>query len=150
MTRVAVCRSAQREGHARISGMSDPRNTAHKKKVKYVKEHHPQAQPASASDTVFDDSSAGPEPVLAKLEHDHADLEKSVAVLSKLKEMEFHSRANIETLAKLSLTIEDELKQKEFSEPIGALYSAEDGFHSKIAELIERYHAKCESLKQAA
>ena len=75
------------------------------------------------------------------------ELEKSVAVLSKLKEMEFHSRANIETLAQLSLTIEDELKQKEFAEPIGALYSAQDGFQSKIGALIEGYEAKCESLK---
>jgi len=75
------------------------------------------------------------------------ELEKSVAVLSKLKDMEFHSRANIEALAELSLTIEDELKQKEFAEPIGALYSAQDGFHSKIAALIESYEAKCESLK---
>lgn len=74
----------------------------------------------------------------------------SVAILSKLKEMEFHSRANIETLAGLTLEIEDELKQREFSEPIGALYSAQDGFHSKLVALIERYGAKCESLKQPA
>ncbi|HZE12445.1 MAG TPA: hypothetical protein VE086_01690 [Chthoniobacterales bacterium] len=69
-------------------------------------------------------------------------------MLSKLKDMEFHSRANIEALAELSLTIEDELKQKEFAEPIGALYSAQDNFHSKIAALIESYETKCESLKQ--
>ena len=73
-----------------------------------------------------------------------------MAVLSKLKEMEFHSRANIETLAGLTLTIEDELKQKEFSEPIGGLYSAQDGFHSKIAALIASYEVKCESLKPSA
>ena len=60
------------------------------------------------------------------------ELEKSVAVLSKLKEMEFHSRANIETLAELTLTIDDELKQKEFVEPIGGLYSAQDGFQTQI------------------
>ena len=62
----------------------------------------------------------------------------------------FIPRANIETLAKLSLTIEDELKQKEFAEPIGQLYSVQDRFHAKIASLIESYQAKCESLKQAA
>jgi S-adenosylhomocysteine hydrolase len=56
----------------------------------------------------------------------------------------------IETLAELTLTIEEELKQREFSEAIGALYSAQDGFHSKIAALIETYQAKCESLKQPA
>ena len=85
-----------------------------------------------------------------KVEQKPGDLDKSLAVLSKLKEMEFHSRANIETLAELTLTIEEELKQREFSEAIGALYSAQDGFHSKIAALIETYQAKCESLKQPA
>jgi hypothetical protein len=75
------------------------------------------------------------------------DHEKSVAVLSKLKEMEFHSRANIETLAGLTLTIDDELKQKEFSDPIGALYSAQDQFQTRITELIESYETHVESLK---
>lgn len=64
--------------------------------------------------------------------------------------MEFHSRANIETLAGLTLTVEDELKQKEFSEPLGALYSAQDGFQTKITALIESYEAKCETLKPAS
>ena len=63
--------------------------------------------------------------------------------------MEFHSRGNIEKLAELSLTIEDELKQKAFVESIGALYSAQDAFHSKIAALIEPYAAECERLKPA-
>ena len=84
------------------------------------------------------------------MEQKPGDLDKSLAVLSKLKEMEFHSRANIETLAELTLTIEEELKQREFSEAIGALYSAQDVFHSKIAALIETYQAMCESLKQPA
>jgi hypothetical protein len=130
--------------------MSDPRNTAHNKKVKHEKEHHPHAHPETGAANAAEMPSAGPEPVLAKLQHSHVDLEKSVGVLSKLKEMEFHSRANIETLAGLTLTIDDELKQKEFSDRIGALYSAQDGFQTKIAALIETYHAKCESMKEAA
>jgi hypothetical protein len=63
--------------------------------------------------------------------------------------MEFHSRANIETLAGLILTVEEELKQKEFSDPIGEVYAAQDSFHTKIAALIESYEAKVESLKPA-
>jgi hypothetical protein len=119
--------------------MSDPRNVAHAKKVKQEKEHQ---EPASGA------AKSRPAPTeVAKVEQVPGALEKSAAVLSKLKEMEFHSRANIETLAGLTLTIEDELKQKEFSEPIGALYSAQDGFQTKIAALIESYAAKCESLK---
>ena len=76
-------------------------------------------------------------------------LEKSLVVLAKLKELEFHSRANIEKLAELSLTIEDELKQKAFVEPIDAVYSAEDAFHSKISALIETYQAECDRLRPA-
>jgi hypothetical protein len=76
-------------------------------------------------------------------------LENSLAVLAKLREMEFHSRGNIEKLAQLSLTIEDELKQKAFVEPIGAVYSAQDAFHSKISALIEAYQAECDRLKPA-
>ena len=118
--------------------MSDPRNVAHDKKVKQEKEHHHEPSPK--------DSSATPE--VEKVEPQApGDAEKSAAVLSKLKEMEFHSRANIETLAGLTLTIEDELKQKEFSEPIGALYSAQDNFQTQIAALIQSYEAKSESLK---
>ena len=84
---------------------------------------------------------------VSKAEQKPGDLEKSLAVLSKLKDLEFHSRANIETLAELSLTIEEELKQREFAEAIGALYSAQEAFHSKIAAFIETYQTKCESLK---
>src|SRR5262249_49355081 len=77
-------------------------------------------------------------------------LEKSLAILSKLKELEFHSRANIEKLAELSLTIEEELKQKAFAEGIGAVYGAQDAFQSKILELIEAYETECTRLSGSA
>ena len=64
--------------------------------------------------------------------------------------MEFHSKANIETLAQLTLTIEDELKQREFSNGLGEVYSAQDSFHTKLDALIQSYEAKCESLKPSA
>jgi hypothetical protein len=138
--------------------MSDPRNVAHDKKVTQEKEHHPEsaagAKPTkgrgkkrAALPDQNDAAASTPEPIDAKVEHVPGDLEKSVVVLSKLKDLEFHSRANIETLAGLILTIDDELKQKEFSDPIGALYAAQDDFHTKIAALIESYGAMCESLK---
>lgn len=121
--------------------MSDPRNVAHQKKVKQEKAH---GRPEAKSKPKEDAAAA------ATAEQGPSDLEKSVAVLSKLKEMEFHSRANIETLAGLSLTIEDELKQKEFVNPIGDLYGAQDAFHAKVAALIESYGAKCESMKASS
>ncbi|HZS16304.1 MAG TPA: hypothetical protein VFA51_00055, partial [Candidatus Udaeobacter sp.] len=59
-------------------------------------------------------------------------------------------RANIEKLAELSLTIEEELKQKAFSDAIGAVYAAQNAFQSKILKLIEDYEAECVRLKPAA
>ena len=73
-----------------------------------------------------------------------------IAVLSNLKDLEFHSRANIEKLAELSLTIEEELKQKAFAEAIGAVYAAQDAFQSKIVKLIEDYETECARLSGSA
>jgi hypothetical protein len=146
--------------------MGDPRNVAHDKKVIQEKHHKgsdmgkgaaPTRQPGQKTQQVQKKQAvAGGIPAVkaagpAKSEQksDPTQLEKSLAVLAKLKEMEFHSRANIEKLAELSLTIEDELKQKAFAEPIGALYSAQDVFHSKISKLIEAYQMECERLKPA-
>jgi hypothetical protein len=143
--------------------MSDPRNVAHNKKVKQEKAHQenapgggakpkkkqggPKAEgPAEAGDA--NKQTAAPEKAL--VEQSPGDYEKSQTVLSKLKEMEFHSRANIEALAQLILTIEEELKQKEFSGPIGDIYAAQDGFHTRIAELIASYEKKIETLRPTA
>ena len=125
--------------------MSDPRNVAHDKKVTQEKQH--QKGKAAGADERERETEAAAAP---QSDQAPGELEKSVAVLSKLKEMEFHSRANIETLAGLSLTIEDELKHKEFSDEIGGVYSAQDAFQTKVAALIESYGAKCESLKPSA
>ncbi len=143
--------------------MSDPRNVAHDKKVKQEKQHEkPESdsggkagktrrKKAAVAADQNGASAPAPAPVEAtNVEQGPGEHEKSVAVLSKLKEMEFHSRANIETLAGLTLTIEDELKQKEFSDPIGALYSAQDAFQTQITGLLESYEAKCDSLKPTA
>jgi hypothetical protein len=135
--------------------MSDPRNVAHAKKVTQEK-HHQQARakpgkgkksPGPAQNQPVETAPAPANAEAPKAEQKPGDLEKSLAVLSKLKDLEFHSRANIETLAELSLTIEEEVKQREFSEAIGAIYSAQDAFHSKIAAFIETYQTKCDSLK---
>jgi hypothetical protein len=138
--------------------MSDPRNVAHGKKVTQEKHHKnagavPAVKRASrgrAGEKEKEPGGSAKEPDAPTAEQGPNDQERSVAILSKLKEMEFHSRGNIETLAQLTLTIEEELKPGEFSEPIGALYSAQELFHSKIAALIETYEAKCEQLKGAA
>ena len=139
--------------------MSDPRNVAHDKKVKQEKSHQENAPGAGtsakkkrapkdkAAATTGDGNKEAGSSEKAPVEQAPGDYEKSQTVLSKLKEMEFHSRANIETLAQLTLTIDDELKQKEFSDSVGALYSAQDAFQTQVAALVESYGAKCENLK---
>src|SRR5207244_10895256 len=123
---------------------SEHRSVAHAKKVPPETPHHqattkPENRRTSPDAVKNQPVEAAPAPANAeavKAEQKPGDLEKSLAVLSKLKDLEFHSRANIETLAELSLTIEEELKQREFSEAIGALYAAQEAFPSKIAALI--------------
>ena len=144
--------------------MGDPRNVAHAKKVVQEKRHKQKhAQKASAPhaakkvQTEETKSPAAEQSAAEKTEAgkpaqppNSAQLEKSLAVLSKLKELEFHSRANIEKLAELSLTIEEELKQKAFAEAIGAVYAAQDAFQSKIVKLIEDYQTECARLSGSA
>jgi hypothetical protein len=144
--------------------IGDPRNIAHAKKVTQEKHHkakHAQRisppQPAKKTQVKETKSAAteqsnAPKPEAEKppQPEDSAQLEKALAVLSKLKELEFHSRANIEKLAELSLTIEEELKQKSFAEGIGDVYAAQDAFQSKILKLIEAYEAECARLSGSA
>lgn len=144
--------------------MGDPRNVAHAKKVsqeKHHKEKHaPKPGAASSQRTkkaqtetkaapVPEGTASKSEPEKTAQPADSARLEKSLAVLSNLKDLEFHSRTNIEKLAELSLTIEDELKQTPFAEAIGAVYAAQDAFQSKIVKLIEDYEVECARLKPA-
>jgi hypothetical protein len=144
--------------------MGDPRNVAHAKKVTQEKQHKAkaaqntgapkqarkaqieQAKPAATAEGAAPKQEAErpPQPP------DSAQSEKSQAVLSKLKDLEFHSRVNIEKLAELSLTIEKELKQKAFAEAIGAVYAAQDAFQSKIVKLIEDYELECARLSGSA
>ena len=142
--------------------MGDPRNVAHAKKVAQEKHHKDapkaaSAQPAKKGQTEKKKQPAAsgnavpkPEPEKQPQPPGSAQLEKSLAVLSKLKELEFHSRANIEKLAELSLTIEEELKQKAFAEGLGSVYAAQNAFQSKILELIDAYQTECTRLSSSA
>ena len=140
--------------------MGDPRNVAHAKKVQQEKHHKgadaakgaPQPAKKKKQQQAAGENVAAPPAETAAApapNPDAAKLEKSLAVLAQLKDMEFHSRANIEKLAELSLTIEDELKQKSLVGSIGDVYSAQEAFHSKIAALIEAYQTECDRLKPA-
>ena len=139
--------------------MGDPRNVAHAKKVTQEKHHKAKHAPdagapklAKKTQTPATEQSTATKPEAEKplQPTDSTQLEQSLAVLSTLKDLEFHSRSNIEKLAELSLTIEDELKQKAFAEGIGAVYAAQDAFQSKIVKLIEDYEAECTRLSGSA
>jgi hypothetical protein len=145
--------------------MGDPRNVAHAKKVSQEKHHkekhapkagaapsqHPKNVQTEKKEAAPVGERATPKTETAKPTQplEPTQLEKSLVVLSKLKELEFHSRANIEKLAELSLTIEEQLKQKAFAEGIGTVYAAQAAFQSKIVKLIEDYEAECTRLKPA-
>jgi len=140
--------------------MGDPRNIAHAKKVTQEKHHKDRHAPKPASPksrkkagtektketAAVQSDVAKPAAEKTAQPPDSMQLEKSLVVLSKLKELEFHSRSNIERLAELSLTIEEELKQKAFTEGIGAVYAAQNAFQSKILKLIEGYETECAHL----
>ena len=139
--------------------MGDPRNVAHAKKVTQEKHHKAKHAPdagaaklAKKTQTPATEQPTAPKPAAEKppQPNDSTQLEKSLAVLSTLKDLEFHSRSNIEKLAELSLTIEEELKQKAFAEAIGAVYAAQDAFQSKILKLIKDYEAECTRLSGSA
>lgn len=120
--------------------MSDPRNDAHDKKVAHEKNKNP--EPA-AVETAVETAALTEIPTVPT----SAALDGSLAVLAKLKELEFHSRAHIERLAELALTVEDELKQKDLAASLSDVYSAQNAVQTKLTALIEAYTAECERLQ---
>src|SRR5688500_3919164 len=141
--------------------MSDPRNVAHAKKVTQEEQHHG-ADPKDASGAQPGKKQRGEKKAIAPAEEGAgkeaavvasaapatppATLEALRALRAKLKDMEFHSRANLERLAEMMLTIEDELKQKELVGPLGEVYSAQDAFQTKLTTLIEACKLECDRM----
>ena len=152
--------------------MSDPRDVAHDKKVAQEKKHdgaeaspagthavQPGKKPAAAR------KKSGPAVAVVEPHHPAAGgatgsaeglaaapspvLEASLVVLGKLKELEFHSRAHLERLAQLALTVEEELKQTEVVAPLGEVYAAQGVVQTKLTSLIEAYKAECDGLQGA-
>jgi len=147
--------------------MSDPRNVAHAKKVTQEKKHEgtaarpedaPAVQPGKkpSGRKKKDDPAAVRNDTAAVAETSESEgsavkapaaLEGSLVVLAKLKELEFHSRAHLERLAELTLTIEDELKQQAIVTPLAEVYSAQSVFQTKLTVLIEAYKAECDRMQ---
>ena len=148
--------------------MSDPRNVAHAKKVTHEKKHQglpvspedvravqPGKKPAAAKTKSGSVATAAPEDAApdtrtvatASPAAAPPALEGSLIVLAKLKELEFHSRANLERLAELTLTVGDELKQTPMVDPLGEVYSAQNALQTKLTALIEVYKAECDRMQ---
>lgn len=121
--------------------MSDPRNAAHAKKVTQEKKHRSTAVALKDAPPAQPSEAPTPAPV--------ARLEASLVVLAQLRELEFHSRANLERLAEVTLTVDDELKQKEMLGPLGEVYSAQSSFQTRLTTLIEAYKAECDRMHAA-
>jgi hypothetical protein len=144
--------------------MSDPRDVAHDKKVSQEKKHHgaapgaagaPAVQPgkkpaavaqrkdpagtATATESAEDADDTAAPPTEHASSVTPAMHEASLAVLSKLKELEFHSRTSVERLAELTLTVGDELKQQAFVAPLDEIYSAQSAVQTKLTSLLEAY-----------
>ena len=149
--------------------MSDPRNVAHAKKVSHEKKHQgtelavdgaPAAQPgkksaaapkkgAGAAAVTPDTTAAAVKETAAPAlgSEEAATLEGSLIVLAKLKELEFHSRAHLERLAELAMTVEDELKQPAMAAPLSDVYAAQSALQTKLTALIESYKDECERMQ---
>lgn len=115
--------------------MSDPRNSAHAKKVAQGKKKQ---EPAAAGPAVVTEIPTAPP---------NAALEGSLAVLAKLKELESQSRGHLERLAALELTVEDELKQKHLAGLFSEVYSAQSAVQTTLTALLEAYKAECDRLQ---
>ena len=115
--------------------MSDPRNSAHAKKV--TQEKKKKQEPAAAQSAVSEVITPVSSPAL----------EGSLAVLAKLKDLEFHSRAHLQRLAELGLTVEDELKQKDLAASLGEVYAAQNTVQTTLTTLIEAYQTECDRLQ---
>lgn len=125
--------------------MSDPRNAAHDRKVQHDKKNQgAEVKPAEAADSVETPEPAVPAAGESLSPEAVAIHEGSLAVLTQIKDMEFHSRANLERLGGLMLTVEDELKQKAFAGLVGDLFSLQDALQTKLTAFILAYQAECE------
>lgn len=151
--------------------MSDPRNAAHDKKVTQEKKHQaahhgaddeptrqpgkktavasPKNDPASTAQNA-EATSDGTDTATEPPTPPSASLEASLVVLAQLKDLEFHSRAHLERLAALQMTVEDELKQTDIAGPMAEVYAAQSTFQTRLTTLIDLYKVECDRMVGAA
>src|SRR5215212_6823314 len=70
--------------------------------------------------------------------------------LSKLKEMEHYSQANIEKLSALWLEVSEHKEQKQYEKMVDEALKRQNQFQESIAHLIEAYESEAAKLKGLA
>ena len=50
--------------------------------------------------------------------------------------------------AKMALTVEDELKQKDLAAPLSEVYSAQNAMQTKLIALIDAYKKECDRMQR--
>jgi FtsZ-binding cell division protein ZapB len=70
--------------------------------------------------------------------------------LSKLKEMEHYSQANIEKLAALWLEVSEHKEQKQYEAKVDEVLKRQNQFQESIAALIGAYEEETSRLKASA
>ncbi len=72
-------------------------------------------------------------------EKTQATVSQMSAHISQFKEMSHRAKARLERLAELSMTIETELKPKEFADRVSELFGISAAFEEKLEALIKDY-----------
>jgi hypothetical protein len=143
--------------------LMDPRNIAHDKTVAQEKKQRGTAAAAGAPHDqpgkkekkkrkpAAGNESAQPAneviPVQPAPKGPPPELEGSLVVLAQLKDLAFHANAHQGRLAEMMLTVEEKLKQKDFANTVGEIYSAQAAVHDKLTELIGKYAEECERMQ---
>jgi len=70
--------------------------------------------------------------------------------LSRLKEMEHYSQANIQKLSGLWLEVSEHKEQKQYEKMVDEVLKRQNQFQQSITELIEAYEAETGRLRAAA
>ena len=74
-------------------------------------------------------------------------LDKTVDMLSGLKEMIHYAKSNIEKLSEFWLFMEDEVKRKEFAEKMDDLLDKQSSLHSDLEETANEIQAEITRIK---
>ncbi|MFT5470337.1 MAG: hypothetical protein ACI8UO_005465 [Verrucomicrobiales bacterium] len=83
------------------------------------------------------------------IKHNRTPLEQGHAYLSQFKEIAHDAKELIERLAEIQLDLDEHLKQKDFAERVGDLFSTENDFITQVDSLVDDYEIELNRQEQA-